>query len=337
MSDAVLWVVRCDRSDVDPIKEGIVAIGWDETGDLGEVPNDREPFRQLVAEHWPHAKKGWQTASAGQLFRFRHEMTEGDLVLYPNKFDMTVNIGRIAGPYYYADVSNYRHRHAVEWIRVGLERTPTFSQGALYEIGSSLTVFRVKTHADEFVAALGKDKPATEEPTPSTEPDEPSDEPDAARIREATRDYILGTFATELKGHGVAEFVGELLRASGFRMVKVSPPGKDYGIDVLASRDVLGLEGTTVKVQVKSGAGASGAPEVSGLLGRLGEGEMALFVSLGGFTNDAKELDRSKPELRLVGPDELLELIYDRYDELSPQTQARLPISRVWVRDPESL
>ena len=119
-------------------------------------------------------------------------------------------------------------------------------------------------------------------------------------------------------------------------MIKVSPPGKGSGIDVLASRDPLGLEPPVVKVQVKSGAGKSGAPEVSGLLGRLGAGEVAMFVSLGGFSPDALELDRSKPELRLVGPDELVELIYNRYDDLPPQIQAKLPLSRVWVKDPDS-
>ncbi len=30
-----------------------------------------------------------------------------------------------------------------------------------------------------------------------------------------------------------------------------------------------------------------------------------------------------------------MELIYDRYDDLSPQAQAKLPLSQVWVRDPD--
>ena len=335
MAEEKLWVVRNDRTDVDPIAEGVVAIGWEAVGDLTQVPNDREPFRQLVAEAWPDDSKARQANAAGQLFRFRHEMQEGQLVIYPNKWEKKINIGRVAGPYFYADAPIHRHRHAVEWLKVGLDRTPTFSQGALYEIGATLTVFRVKTHAAEYVAALKGESPNLDDGGDVGENGEATDEPDAERIREVTRDFILGTLTTQLKGHGLADFVGELLRASGFRMVKISPPGKDYGIDVLASRDPLGLEPPTVKVQVKSGSGASGAPEVSGLLGRTGQGEMAMFVSLGGFSPDAMELDRSNPALRLVGPDELVELIYDRYDDLSPQAQAKLPLSQVWVRDPD--
>jgi restriction system protein len=336
MAEESLWVVRCDRTDIDPIAENVVAIGWEDIGDVSGVSEDRQPFRDLIAEHRPAESKAKRAASAGHLYRFRHEMQEGHLVVFPNKFEKTVNIGRIAGPYFYADVPHYRHRRPVEWLKVGLDRTPTFSQGALYEIGATLTVFRIKTHAAEFISVLKGTQPAPTVVAEEAEEAESSDEPDAERIREATRDFILTTFATELKGQGVAEFVGELLRAAGFRMVKVSPPGKDYGIDVLASRDPLGLEPPTVKVQVKSGEGKSGAPEVSGLLGRLGAGEVAMFFSLGGFSNDALELDRSKPELRLVGPDELVELIYDRYDALSPRAQAKLPLSQVWVRDPET-
>ena len=99
----------------------------------------------------------------------------------------------------------YRHRHPVDWLKTGLDRAPTFSQGALYEIVSSLTVFRIKTHADEFLAALeGKEARMRKTEDGNT------DEPDAERIREVTRDFILSAFATTLKGHGAAGFVAEL-------------------------------------------------------------------------------------------------------------------------------
>ena len=74
-------------------------------------------------------------------------------------------------------------------MRTGLLRT-AFSQGALYEIGSAVTLFRVRKHDQEFLAALEGRVRETVEIEPETEElDETAaaeDEPDAERITETT-------------------------------------------------------------------------------------------------------------------------------------------------------
>jgi restriction system protein len=105
--------------------------------------------------------------------------------------------------------------------------THAFSQGALFEIGSALSFFQVRQFAEEFFAALaGKSTPESpkEDETVSYVADE---------IEQTTRGYILKSLATELKGHGLAEFVAHLLGTMNYRS-RVSPEGPDGGVDIIA-------------------------------------------------------------------------------------------------------
>ena len=335
------WCVRCDRIDVDFLGGNFVALGWDEAGDLASLPADRQPFRDLVVQHWPDYSSGKRASTAGQLYRLVHEMAEDDMVIYPNRWEKTINVGRITGGYYYAGGEvPYWHRRPVEWKKTDLART-VFTQGALFEIGSSLTLFSVKTHAAEFEAQL---QDGVQEPGPSPagseasgEPEPQGDELSASRTEQATRDFIAKTFAGELKGHPFAWFFGELLRAMGHQHVAVSPPGKDSGVDIVATRDAFGFDPPILKVQCKSSAGKTGAPDVNSLLGNAsGQGEFALFVSLGGFSPDARGLERTRSNLKLLDADELTDLIFLHYNQLSDDAQGRLPLRQVWAEDLDS-
>jgi len=52
-------------------------------------------------------------------------------------------------------------------------------------------------------------------------------------------------------GHALAELVAAVLKAEGW-VTKISPPGADGGVDILAGRGTLGLDGPRLCVQVKS-------------------------------------------------------------------------------------
>jgi restriction system protein len=165
------------------------------------------------------------------LFRFLFEIKIGDIVVYPSKQNRQVNIGRIEGDYQYAPDANasYPNMRAVQWV-TSVPRT-TFSQGALYEIGSAMSFFQVRNYADEYIAALeGK-------PIPIAKPGE--DETVAyvvEDIEQTVRDFILKRLAQQLKGHPLAHFVAHLLQAMGYR-TRVSPEGPDGGIDIIAHKD----------------------------------------------------------------------------------------------------
>jgi len=71
-------------------------------------------------------------------------------VVYPSKADRMVHLGKITGVYEYDPKTEpaYPNMRSVKWVK-SVPRTQ-FSQGALYEIGSALTLFQVKNYADEF-------------------------------------------------------------------------------------------------------------------------------------------------------------------------------------------
>src|SRR5438270_829363 len=100
--DTIFWGIHAGKTgDADTLflKKKRVALGWAHCGDLGTLPADREAFKAKIAEAYPHFKPGAIPTSGGQLYRFVHEMKEGDLVVYPSKRDRHVYMGRIAGPY----------------------------------------------------------------------------------------------------------------------------------------------------------------------------------------------------------------------------------------------
>ncbi|MGB7589275.1 MAG: hypothetical protein WBM00_11260, partial [Solirubrobacterales bacterium] len=205
MAESTLWGLH--HSGGQPlVDDSILAIGWVDAGDLSDLPNDREAFKEHLRLKYPDRSENWVANAAGQLLRFRYVMRPDEIVAYPQKSDHTINIGKIVSDYSYeSDVWRaYPHRRKVEWIKSGLPRE-TFSQGCLYELGAAMSVFTVKTHRDELLAAAGLSAAQVSEgPTPSEaaateEAVSSEDEPTAGRITELTRDYILKTFNTELK------------------------------------------------------------------------------------------------------------------------------------------
>jgi len=310
------------------LQHNVVAIGWKEMGDLATLKADREEFKKRLSQCRPNTKPGAIPVNAGQLFRFVHEMQSGDLVAYPSKQDRQVHIGRVEGGYQYNPGIDpgYHHHRAVTWLK-HVPRT-VFTQGAIYEIGSAMSLFQIKNYADEFRAVVeGKSVP-----TPVVA--DTTVGPVTASIEEATRDFILKRLSQELKGHPLAEFVGHLLGTMGYRS-RISPPGPDGGIDIIAHRDELGFEPPIVKVQVKSTSGSVGLPEVSALMGTLAQGEYALVVTLGTFTPPVKPFAKGKSNLRLIDGTDLVELVMQHYEQFDSRYKGLIPLKRVYV--PEAI
>jgi len=330
MGEVAIWGIHGGRTgDADALflKSNCIAIGWQQIGDLKTLKPDREAFKARVAQVYPEKKSGAVPVIAGQLFRFIYELRIGDLVVYPSRADRQIHFGEIEGDYYFDPKTEitYPNRRAVKWLRA-LPRT-RFSQGALYEVGSAMSLFLVKNYAEEFRAAIEGQAavlPLAQDETVALVADE---------IEETTRDFILKRLAQELKGHPFAEFVAHILTAMGYR-TRVSPEGPDGGIDIIAHKDELGFEPPIIKVQVKSHEGSIGDPVVSALYGKLSPGEFALIITLGTFTNQARIFARSKGNLRLIDGDELVSLITLHYDKFDSRYKGLLPLKRVYVPEP---
>src|SRR5215510_13897770 len=95
-TDAVIWGIHAGRTgDADTLflLRNRIALGWHEVGDLNAIAAEREAFKKKVADTYPDMKPGAQINSASQLFRFMHEMKNGDLICYPSKSDRPIHIG----------------------------------------------------------------------------------------------------------------------------------------------------------------------------------------------------------------------------------------------------
>ena len=332
MADTTLWGIHAGKTgDADTLfkNKNLVALGWSDVDtDLSKVEGTREKFKALYAAAYPHKKDAAVPVSAGQLYRFVHEVRRGDHVAYPSKRDRQVHIGRIEGEYQYRPEVDkaYPHQRPVKWLRE-VPRTH-FTQGALYELGSAMSLFQIKNYSDEYFAALeGSSTP------PSAEDDE-TVALVAEEIEQTTEDYVLKMLAQELKGHPFAQFVAHLLSTMGYR-TRVSPPGPDGGIDVLAHRDELGFEPPIIKVQVKATEGSVGAPVVQALYGNVGNSEFGLLVTLGSFTTQANAFAQGKSNLRLIDGEELVGLVLSHYEQFDSRYKGILPLKRVYV--PEKL
>jgi restriction system protein len=336
-----LWGIHNDHPELGLVEEGFVSVGWEDLGNLASLEPNRDAFKAAVREAYPEYKEGAIPVAAGVLFRFVHEMKPGDLVLYPYKPDSTLAFGRVTSEYRWDAAAHlHRHRRDVEWLDSGVPRQK-FSQAALYEIGSAVTLFTVKRHANEFLSYLGAvpaDAVAAPQ-APSDETEVAEDEPNAARIEEWTRDYIIHCLMHELTGHEFEHFVAELLQAMGYK-TRVTTASGDGGIDVVAHKDPLGLEPPIIKVQCKRTLATQGGPNVQQLTGALAPGgnELGLFVTLGTFSADARHIERTRQDLRLLSGPDLVELIFTHYERMAPAWQRLLPMRRVFVidRDPET-
>jgi len=331
-AEKTLWGIHAGRlgeADSLFLKKNVIAIGWHEMGDLTSIGADRDALKAKIAETYPKAKAGAIPVHGGLIYRFINEMRRGDLVIYPSKIDRQIHIGEVAGEFRHDPSVNreYPNVRDIEWL--GEYPRTRFSQGALYEIGSAVTLFQVKNYADEFLAALAGEAPA------ATDSDEETAAIVAEEIEATTRDYVLKRLAREAKGSPLEHFVAHLLEAMGYK-TRVTPVGTDAGIDIIAHKDDLGFEPPIIKVQVKSTEGSVGDPIASALYGKVDTGEFGLLVTLGTFTNQAKSFARNKSNLRLIDGDELVDLIFEYYESFDSKYKGLLPLKRVYVPQPIS-
>lgn len=332
-----LWGIHNDTLAEELLQEDFVSIGWDELGDLSQIRDGRDGLKSALntalPDHKPRAVAGW----AGVISRFRDEIRVGDIVVAPYKPDSTINIGEVTGDYFYdATAETHRHRRSVTWLKTGLSRT-VFSQSALYELGAFLTVFRLRKHTDEFLAALSTDTedPETvervvEDSTPGLDDEDSTDVPRASRIDRHTRDYVLEALHRSISHMEFEEFTADLLRALGYQ-ARVTQYQQDGGVDVIAHRDPLGIEPPLMKVQCKHRTSTTGAPEVQQLVGTQGVGELSLFVTLGTYSRDAVAIERQRAGLRLVDGETLVSLVLEHYDRLPERWRSRIRLAPVLV------
>ena len=172
------------------------------------------------------------------------------------------------------------------------------------------------------------------EDKPEEEPNDETAEKDNAMnldllesdAREGIRQFIVSKSPYEFQ-----DMVAALLRAMGYHTPFIAPKGKDGGIDIIAYLDPLGAQTPRIKVQVKHKPDtAIGASDIRALLGVLRAGDIALFVTSGTFSSDARNTSTSSREfIRLIDGDEFIDMWQEYYDKMSDEDKNMLPLKRI--------
>ena len=175
-----------------------------------------------------------------------------------------------------------------------------------------------------------KAQPPDDEVTELDEGDTPSTTLEEAE-EAAWRD--IRSYLAAMPPYEFQEVVAALLRAMGYRVDWVAPPGQDQGVDIVAYTDALGAIGPRIKVQVKRRSDQKiNADDLRAFLAVLGDQDIGLYVSTGGFTSNAEREARGQEKRRLVLVDDsrLVDLWIQHYDSLADEDRQRLPLTPVY-------
>ena len=305
------------------LNDNVIAIGWREFGDLSKIKDDRDAFKQHYVEVYPDDKKGAIATCSGMLYRFIYEVQIGDYVIFPSKFNREINIGVVEGDYTYVDDAvEYVQQRKVKWIK-HFPRT-AFSQGALYEVGSAMTLFAVKNYADEYLASLDKNFKKIDAISGN---EYESIAATAEQIQESTKDFIIKELSKNCKGYPLEDVVNDLLNAMGYR-TKQSKMGGDSGIDIIAFKDELPPR---IVVQVKSVDSFITEATLQSFKGAMAPGDYGLFVTLSDYKKNAKKFLDSNPQISGINGVQLAELIMKYYSEMSDKYTKLIPLKRVYI------
>ncbi len=307
------------------INENLVTIGWNELPDLTSIKT-REQLDEIYWKTYPDAKKMEAANHLGQIWRFINEMKKGDLVALPLKSQSAINFGEIEGEYEYSPVAdNVKHIRRVKWLKT-IPRT-AIDQDMLYSFGAFKTVCQIqRNNAEARIKKLLKTGVVAET-------DKDIDESETIDIEGYANDQLTKFIARRFKGDDLARLVEAVLEAQGY-MTRLSPPGPDGGIDILASAGPLGFDRPRICVQVKSTASQVDAKilrELQGVMTNV-KADQGLLVSWSGFTNKALQEARDVFfTIRLWDAGALLEEIFKYYDKFDDELKAELPLKRMWA------
>ena len=337
-----VYLVRGGRFGEDEdyaLENGLAIIGFRDFPSLANLDGYPAVFN-LVTGAQTELKPRAAGNFSGQLWAFSVAMKEGDIVVLPRKLTSQIALGRVKGPYQYLKIGEeFRHVRPVEWIRPDIPRT-TFYQDLLYSFGAFMTVCTItRNNAEVRVGAVLDGKADLGPVTKDQGSDDQSGvanysetipDPDLPQL---AHDQIIAHIQTRFAGHALANLVDAVLRAEGWE-TRLSPPGPDGGVDILAGRGSLGLDEPRLCVQVKSQGDPADVTIYRTLQGSMQtfRANQGLLMCWGGFTRAVlSESRQAHFSIRLWDSRDLLEAIYRSYERLPAEIRGELPLKRVWM------
>ena len=332
-----VWMVRGGKFgeyEATAFEKNLACLGFIEVPDLNKAKTEAA-MRDLIQKSYPDASPARVSNNLAQVFGFAHRIQISDIIATPVKGQPQIALARVTGPYEYrTDLGPIHHVRNVEWIRPRVPRSE-FKQDLLNSLGAIMSVCQIHRNnaAERFQAILdGNPDPGydAEEPSDTTVEVDQSGEID---VEQFARDQIRQHIEANFKTHDLARLVEAVLQAEGY-VTFLSPPGPDGGVDILARRGSLGLDGPKLCVQVKSSTSPADVTILRSLQGTMStfKAEEGLLVSWGGFNSIVlKEAPLSFFSVRLWNADDLIAAIERNYDRLPKELHGDLPLKRIWA------
>ena len=229
------------------------------------------------------------------------------------------------------------HFTSVDYVRAGylIKKKGNWSITPEGEDALKLGAEKLRDEAWKRYKAWYRGKEQTTDKKPEVQPEEENDPAKETMIElETLEERAANGIRGYLKSKNPYEFqdlVASLLKAMGYYIQSVAPRCKDGGIDIVAYTDPLGAKTPRIKVQVKHKPDtAIPVSDIRALLGIMKAGDIALFVTSGTYSSDAKqEASGSNNFIRLIDGDEFIEMWQEYYDKMSDEDKNMLPLKRI--------
>src|SRR6218665_2208632 len=157
-----LWMVRAGKTgeyENKYLEDNKVYLTWDGfDSDLDKIKDWHELLAELklyFGDINPKTIQNW----GSQVWAFGWEISMGDWVVLPSKFQPTLHFGTIKSDYQFHPNNQdpYYHSRDVDWFATDVPRT-LFDQDLLYSLGAFLTICRIsRNNAEERIKAIVND------------------------------------------------------------------------------------------------------------------------------------------------------------------------------------
>lgn len=322
-----VWLVRLGRTaaaEQAALSNGLVTFDAGVREDLSDALEYEDVFEEVLAAN-PSLSSRRVEALARQLHLLLHDIIVGDLVLCPLKSTGTIAVGIFRADH--GQDGDGKPGRRVDWLAKALPRSALLPD-LLYSLNAKQNVAEISRNdcARRLEAVIGGEL----DPGPSGGLSALPADPDV--LERLLRQRLVARMGAVFAGHGLADLVGEILKAKGYQ-VRIAPPGPDGGVDIYAGTGRLAMEERLI-VQVKSGDQRVGAEVLQQLEGAMrgAKVDQGLLVSWGGITRQAaRRMQERWHEVRFWAAGDLVEAFLECYEDLPLHIRDQLPLRKAWV------
>lgn len=311
----------------DFLEKSLVAIGWNE---LGELPEELT-YQQLKLKFraaYPDDSEGRVNQCVGQIWRFFREFQIGDQVVTYDSSTRQYYLGTVTSGYQYRTDYEYHHVREVKWAS-GRTSRDLLSADTRNTLGAISTIFLlpppVWEELSQHLAGGPQEEPAVER----------REEENLSELKEdiinRSREFIKDIIS-RLSWQDTELLVAGLLKAMGYRTRMTVRGGGDLGSDIMASPDELGLEEPRIRVEVKKrSSNKIGADEIRNFIGGMRGHHKGIFVTTSGFSKEALyEAERANFAITLIDSNWLVDLLVAYYEALEPEIKTLVPLRKIY-------